>query len=116
MMTIADLKDRVTVLKETVTRDREMNQVKTYEPYRTVWANVKLKRSNWSVTQEGHSGVKQYTVTIRYDRDILALLCLLEYKGQVLMPLSVPYNDSNAFIVIEAQERSAVPTGRAGLL
>lgn len=108
-MNVNDLKDRVAILQETVTRDEEMNTIKTYRPLKIVWANVRLKQSKYAQTATGHKASRQYTVTMRYDALLFLQICRLLYNDAVLEPISAPYNDGNKFMVIDCIETVPVP-------
>ena len=110
-MNVNDLKDRVAILQETITRDEEMNTVKTYRPLKIVWANVRLKQSKYAQTATGHKGSRQYIITMRYDALLFLQVCRLLYDNAVLEPISAPYNDGNKFMVIDCVETVPVPIG-----
>ena len=111
MITVNDLRDRITVLQETITRDAEMNTIKSYTALKTVWANVKLKQSKYASTANGHKASRQYTVTMRYDALLFMQICRLLYNDAVLEPVSAPYNDGNKFMIIDCIETVPVPIG-----
>lgn len=110
-MNLNDLTKRVTVLEETITRDDEMNTIKTYTARYTVWSNVKLKQSKYASTAVGHRGTRQYTVTMRYDKTLYGVISKLQCDGLTLEPTSVPYNDGNEWIIVDCVETVPVPVG-----
>ena len=107
--TVNDLRNKITILQEIVSRDAELNVIKAYRPLATVWASVQVKQSRWTQTQVGERASLTYNVAIRYDKRLLPAICFVQYNGSVLEPVTAPYNDRNMFIMFEAREAVGLP-------
>lgn len=69
-MTIADLRDRVTLRSKTPTADSQGGRATTYPVLKTVWAHVAPGKSGESIQAEQMGAQTPFAVTIRTRTDV----------------------------------------------
>lgn len=100
---IADFREKVVLLKASVTVDDELNRVETVAPVKECWAAVEVKSTSIENTPAGTRPEIKYLITLRKQRT-RPDFDYVKFREKVLQ-LAVPwYEYENKYIIIEAVE------------
>ena len=100
---VADFREKVELLRATVTVDSELNRTESFSVANVVWAAVEVRSASIDNTVAGHKDLLKYKFTIRKQ----SIECdYVRYHGKVLVLTCPWYEVDNKYIVIEAVEQS----------
>lgn len=99
------LNERITIMRPSVTVDSEGNRVKSYTPYKSVWASVEVIGS----INSGESGTEvkrivTYSIVIRLQDNIIREHDRILWNGVTLRQTSPAVVIGRKFIVISAKD------------
>lgn len=103
--TAEKLNDRVTILRATTTADSEGNRIRTYDAYKTVWANVSIN----GTMNTGEAGTEakrviNYSVVVRWQDGLIHELDRISWNGVTLRQTSPAVEIGRKFIVISCKD------------
>ena len=101
MISAGKLNDRVTILVPSTNQGEFGEQVTTWEPVRTVWANVVFQRGVHALTAGESWLTGSIAVTMR-DNNVIHDRCRLKWDGKVYLIESFNRSGRDGSIVIVA--------------
>lgn len=107
MITVDNLRERVTLLRAVTTQDEEANVITTYQNDGDRWAKVDVKNANNKSSDAEWYRQIGYRITMR--KTPLQYNSRIIYKGKTLVLTAPVYDIDNAFTVVNAVELEENP-------